>query len=152
MPRSTLCFVAWTLVLLPLRSDAVLDAAFKMVIMSSTERVSRPSTVVVRVTVANISDHEIRLILSSPFCDYQMDVTDESGRPVTRTVKCERVMGMYKVIRIEPKGTFAEDLEISEYRDFSKPGKYSVQLARKIPIWLGTGIVRSNKIMITVKP
>jgi hypothetical protein len=53
---------------------------------------------------------------------------------------------------LKPGETARQTIEVSYRWDMSRPGKYSIQLTRKLPEELGPGVVKSNTITVTVTP
>jgi hypothetical protein len=58
--------------------------------------------------------------------------------------------GIGLISQLKPGESWHEELLITKYYDMSRPGKYTIQLERKLPEELGKGTVRSNPITVTV--
>ncbi len=61
-----------------------------------------------------------------------------TGQPVSRSLK--------------PGESFTDEQEVSRLIDMSRPGKYSIQVARRISDDKKDGVIKSNAITVTVTP
>lgn len=115
------------------------------------------SPVYVLVDLKNNSDK----IVSSMSIDYPpyyiIDVRDEEGYPTPETKFMRelrdpnhRGFGSGGLFQYNPGESWKEQLTITHYYEMSRPGKYTIQLERKLPEELGVGTVKSNTITITV--
>jgi hypothetical protein len=115
--------------------------------------------------VVNVENQSGRTFSSNVAdCDeyYTFDILDEQGRPVPEKERLRNLRESLKpggrrwrhglISEIEPGVSWKEQLFLSEYYDMSRPGKYTIQLQRKLPEELGKGTVKSNIITITVLP
>lgn len=53
---------------------------------------------------------------------------------------------------LKPGGSATGGLDIARYVDLTRPGIYSIQLWRRLPKQEGGAEVRSNVIVVTIKP
>jgi hypothetical protein len=115
------------------------------------------STVLVNVTLTNLSSHVVSFELSNPLCDYVVEVRDGTGRLLPDTegkskTDCSHneITGATGVYRLKPLESMKTKIPISMFSDLSRPGEYSVQVAWRAPKELGNAIVRADSIRITV--
>jgi hypothetical protein len=124
--------------------------------------------VVITITVTNTSDHDISFDDASPHCDYAVSVWDSSGTPAPdtsmgRKMKIKDICATFSLrhtgATVKPSMAASDDtglaadvshLVIGDLYDMSHPGQYTIQAERKLPEQLGDGIVKSNKITVTV--
>ncbi len=124
------------------------------------------SPIFLLVTLANNSTRTV----SIPSFDrdyYRIDVRDEQGKTVPETDEVrkmrEETSAPTNSIRdrktskgligdLKPHTAANETIEVSSYYDMSHPGKYTIQLTRQLPEELGPGVVKSNRITVTVTP
>jgi len=84
--------------------------------------------------------------------NWEFNVRDSAGEPVPRRHdKYEELAGgSYRAGSVGPGKSQVEEVDLARLYDFSKPGKYVVQVSRKIPKELGGGTIESNKITLTL--
>lgn len=133
----------------------------------SVEKAGSP--VAVSVTLTNHSGRTLSASLWDYPDDYTTDVTDAQGNPAPESEEvrkeraqmnacrksgnrlCGKKFGGHGVIsQFKPGETWHETVLITKYYDMSSPGKYTIQLERKLPEELGKGTVKSNPITITM--
>jgi hypothetical protein len=110
------------------------------------------------VTLTNVSNRDVTLHLTSPMCDYAVEVRDSTGGLARdtehkRTANCSgRTLGrnVYEIVR--PNESAEDVINVSRMSDVSQPGKYLVQVMLKLPEEPGHVVVNSNTITITVMP
>jgi len=90
---------------------------------------------------------------------YVIDVRDEEGSPVPETELMRelrdpnhRGFGSGMLFQYKPGESWKEELMVTLYYEMSRPGKYTIQVERKLPKELGIGTVKSNIITITILP
>jgi hypothetical protein len=117
------------------------------------------SEVLVNVTLTNLSSHVVSFELSSPLCDYVVEVRDGTGRLLPDTEAKSKsdcvhphASGEYGIYRLKPNESLTRTIPISMFSDVSRPGDYSVQVAWIAQKELGTALVRAETIKITVIP
>ena len=113
----------------------------------------------VLVTITNISPISITIIDTQPLCDYTVDVLDEAGDvppmdKLRQQINCEAVdieISGRRIIReLKPNKSYSDSLILRQSYEMTHPGKYRVQIGRKIPVQLGKGWVKSNMITLTL--
>jgi hypothetical protein len=110
--------------------------------------------------VKNTSSRDIGLVEvpgdPPPSYQYNIDVHDRDGHPVRMTAYGEKfkpgsTAGSRVTRGLQPGESYAVDLDVTKLFDLRQPGVYVVQAARKIPEYLGAGVVKSNSLTITIK-
>jgi len=133
----------------------------------SVEKAGAP--VAVSITVRNHSDKTLSASLWDYDYDYTMDVRDAQGNsaPDSEEVRkaraemdacrnsgnslCGRKILLHGVVnQFKPGESWKERLLITKYYDMGRPGRYTIQLERKLPEELGKGTVKPNSIAVTV--
>ena len=149
--------LASTLLLLPQGSAKPPNDPFSVIIAAQWPRDKAVSDLSVNVTIANTSSKKITFIDTQPFCDYTVDVRDDAGDvPPTdkwrQKTNCDTVnISGRRIIReLKPNESFSDLLILKQWYEINHPGKYRVQIGRKIPDQLGKGWVKSNTITLTV--
>jgi hypothetical protein len=108
-------------------------------------------------TITNISNREITLHMVNQ-CDYSMDVHDEHGkfRPETlfkQNLDCSHpgsLTGRNMIIVLKPQESTSEEVSASELFDMTNPGEYTVRVSRNVSVSKKDGVVKSNKIVVSV--
>ena len=120
-----------------------------------SEKVGSDLTVIA--TITNTSTKRITIIDTRRFCDYTVDVRNEAGDvpPMNKWRKetnCEGVeVSGRRILRdLKPNESYSDPLILKQWYEMNQPGKYQVQIGRKIPDQLGKGWVKSNMITMTV--
>jgi hypothetical protein len=110
----------------------------------------------VKIVVANTSNHEISLLESSPECDYSTEVRSEGGAaPETdhkRQLVCTGATHVTRrfLKRLQPGESLVDHIVVSILNDMARPGRYSIQVLRKVPAELGPETAKSNVINVDV--
>jgi hypothetical protein len=135
-------------------------------IMTSSGIHRAGSPIFLLVKLANNSNKTIS-ISSFDSDSYAMDVRDEHGNPVPETNEVRRMREERSapanslrgrktskglIGEMKPHTATSETLEVNKYYDMSCPGKYTIRLTRQLPEELGSGVVESNAITVTVTP
>ena len=119
------------------------------------------------ITVTNTSDQSIGFVRSpGPLPEegfrYKIEVRDARGHAAPpsdyvrglkgKTTANESISNIGRTLG--PGETFIDQVTVTRYYDLSRPGRYSISLARPIEPWqrLGKGSVRSNVVTVTVTP
>jgi hypothetical protein len=142
---------------------------FAVTIVSSNDAISAGSGVqkagspiFLLVTLTNNSTRTV----SVPSFDrdyYTIDVRDEHGKSVPETDEARKTKEAMKAPNarmfrsgvteeLKPHKTSRHTIDVSQYLDVSRPGKYTIQATRQLPEELGPGVVKSNTITVTVTP
>ena len=115
------------------------------------------SDVTVIATIRNTSTKRITIIDTDRFCDYIVEVRDSAGDVPPpdkwrQKTNCEDVgISGRRIFReLEPNESYSDLLILKQWYEMNQPGKYQVQIGRKIPDQLGKGWVKSNMITLTV--
>lgn len=112
--------------------------------------------------LVDLANHSHKIV-SSMSIDYPpyyvIDVRDEEGSPVPETELMRelrdpnhRGFGSGMLFQYKPGESWKEELMVTLYYEMSRPGKYTIQVERKLPKELGIGTVKSNIITITILP
>lgn len=160
---------AWIAVLLGLACAMpaqTAQAPFSVTISIQRDSVQSGDSIWIDAVLTNVSEHDIVVHQSGPQCDYTVDVWDHEGHPVRdtdlghrrKTRGCATERNVQRTLK--PHEKLADHILISAMRDenfafrslydLSMPGKYTIQIVRKIPRSYGNGVVRSNVIALTV--
>ena len=133
------------------------SAPFSIMIAAAHTEMKSGSEVRVNVTVTNISNRDIGIEMTSPFCDYVVEVRDSAGRLAPDTEQkrvqycgADRTTGRHFVAQLKPNESVRDSIPVSALSDMSQPGEYSVQVMRKTPKDMGGVVVKSNTITIDV--
>ena len=141
------------------------DLPFTLTIRANKPVEFAGSQIFVWVIQTNISTHVVDCTaahMDSTDVSYHYDAWDENAKPVNKIdYGIPYVSGVHSsshgdICNLEPGKSFEKELIVSFLYDFSKPGKYSIQLSRRALVdsngyrvgeW-----VKSNTITITVLP
>jgi hypothetical protein len=135
---------------------------FTLHISTDKPTVSAGSEVWIKVEITNTSDHWENFPAGAVTyfgkggtaevdANFTYEVRDGSGRLAPAAVPSRSIADARADHGgIGPGETLTRDLRISDERDLSRPGQYTVKLSRKIPGQ--KGIVESNTVTITVRP
>jgi hypothetical protein len=118
------------------------------------------SQIRVEVVLTNTSDHEIGILKSAPEADYMVEVRDANGNMAPDTdfgrrqkdpasVKVSSATPLYS---LKPGESLHDEIQIERLYKISGPGKYSIQASRTVPEEMGSGVVKSNMVNVTVTP
>ena len=145
------------LLLLPQGSAQPPNDPFSVIIAAQWPREKVGSDLPVNVTITNTSTKRITIIDTRRFCDYDVDIRDGAGDvPPTgkwrQKIKCEgvEISGRRIIRELKPNESYSDLLILKQWYEVDHPGKYQVQIERKIPDQLGKGWVKSNMITLTV--
>jgi hypothetical protein len=136
------------------------DQPFTLTIEAAKPSVNAGSNVFIKATLTNVSTQNVDCTeaeVGAAIVSYDYDVRDEEGKPVSKRDMSFPYTGKHwDICSLEPGKTVKRDLLLSWLFDFSKPGKYVVQLSRRTSVdtnGLRTGDrVKSNTVTITVLP
>jgi hypothetical protein len=126
-----------------------------LAIAAPTETVRVGSDLKIKTKLTNTSNRAISFFDTNRECDYPPDVRMEDGRQAPRTsdyshVSCGDASGRRIAIKLEPGQSTEDELIINQFYDLSRPGKYHIQVTRKLPKETGITDVKSNFISITI--
>lgn len=158
MNRPRLAFRVLVLMLVFVRGPAVDKAAVLTLTLGPREMdVVSGSFFTLDAALTNVSDKPITLSDTRSPCDYPLIVNYMDGKqpPETELLRqydCSKPMVVGRVIwfTLKPKESKMEELNIGQYWDVAKPGKYTVRVLRTLPKELGGGSVSSNTVTINV--
>lgn len=129
---------------------------FSLTISTSRESVKLGSDVDLRITMTNLSTHDVDC--SSVYAGgydvrFQIDVRDETGKSVKqRHPHPERFPLSLQMCFLGPGKTITHESRISWQHDFSRPGTYEILVSRNNSSDKSEESIFSNKITITVTP
>jgi hypothetical protein len=136
---------------------AVAPQPFTITVTAATASVAAGSPVSLTVILKNMSKEPLddsgswddRTHLDPNF---KFIVQDAQGRPVPKRIfkHPEFRTGSPLNRTLAPGESVTEEQEVSRLYDFSEPGKYTIQVAMRIPKELGSGMVASNSVTVTV--
>ena len=130
------------------------------IVISAPQSVLRVgSEVRLEVTLTNTSSRRMLIQERNSATDYEIDVRDERGTAVPendygRKLKEPPVMPMNSRnfgIYLQPNESTKESIALSDLYDLSRPGKYSIQVERGVSDNPKDGVVKSNKVILTVR-
>ncbi len=130
---------------------------FTLVLTAEKPTVSLGSDVWVKVRWTNTSDEELN---ASAYVDkstnldlnYSLEFRDSGGRPVPKIPDKSPVGRFFDAQfgALKPGETIDNDISLRRLYDLNRPGKYTLQVSRRVPEALGGGTIKSNIITITV--
>lgn len=135
---------------------------FSLTIDTNSSTIHAGQTIGIWYELANMLDRAITFAPGTMY-PYAVEVRDQIGNTVpdrnANRLEKERIAtgeGDPDLLRQHPEpfrmvGKSTGSLDLNHFVDVSKPGIYSVQLWKKLPVEAGGGEVRSNVIAITVK-
>lgn len=102
----------------------------------ATIKISEP--ILIRITLTNTSDTQIRVIETNPDKEYRLTVRDDAGKPVSRSAYGKEMSdpqgpldrNFAKVL--QPKESSEMQLDLHKFFDFDGPGRYTVSVTRKV--------------------
>jgi hypothetical protein len=159
----TLLVVAVLTIALPsiFGQDGKNQIPFTITISTPSQTVRSGMEVRIHAVLTNVSNHTI-VTEREPASDqgeahYDIRIQDKYGStvPLTergRAIKAHRFDGSKIKIWLQPDGKMEEETILNNQFDLTNPGEYEVQLTRPVSDDPKDGIVKSNKIMITVTP
>ena len=110
-------------------------------------------------TMTNNSPYVLHFLLTNPAFNYRARVLDSKGKPVSETenfrklregARSELFSTRFITKVLKPNESFTDTIEVSYLYELAKPGAYTVQIERDIPRELGSGVVKSNIVKMTV--
>lgn len=134
---------------------------FSITLATKHEVVKVGEDILLEITLTNTSQSEIRLAEAPgdpPPAEFQylIEVHDDKGEPAPdseygRRLKANPNPRGSRVTRaLAPGESLKDETTLTRVFNLSRPDKYIVQASRKIPDYLGKGVVKSNTITITV--
>jgi hypothetical protein len=158
--------VIWTFLLLAGASKAVLGQRapvapdlptpppFSLEITTGHEAFKLGDDVYLRIVMTNNSTEGVDCTAADvgPYdLKFHIVVRDENGQAVSlRHPHLERFPGSFKMCTLRPRESITREILISWQHDFSRPGKYEIQVSRGASSDWTQAPVTSNKIYITV--
>ena len=154
-----LALFAVTSFLVPRAAAQTAKQPFALTLSTDSPSVKAGSDVWVKVTMTNLSNHDVNCaVWSSNGVDlnYMFDVRDGNGTaPPKKTSKHPEIEGAGSIglCTLSPgQSTTPEDNLISRLFHMEKPGQYTVQVSRQASEDPHAGKVSSNTMNITVTP
>jgi hypothetical protein len=136
-----------------------LHPPFTITIGADKSEVKAGDPVDLNIAMKNISDHEVDCGgAPSNALDrrYAYDVVYEDGQAAPKIVKKHPEIGetgsIWRCVIKPGETATAAGGRISQLYDFSRPGKYSIQVSRHVAFDAHSDVVKSNTIVITVVP
>lgn len=120
------------------------------------------SDVRVDIAITNVSQHEITFLRTPGVgrgeLDAELEVTDEHGNATQMTkyweslkkYGIERVEGSRISIVLKPGESFKTSVALNKLYDLNRAGNYTIYAKKRVPDYLGGGVVESNVVTITV--
>jgi hypothetical protein len=132
---------------------------FPLTIATAQGVVKSGSDLTLKITLTNTSSRAISFSDTNRVCDYLVEVRDEKGNlapdtPRKKQITCTggSVEGRNIIVSLQPGESTEDEVVVTDLSDMTRPGFYSVQLARKAPKDLGGSLVKSNWLSIQVTP
>ena len=130
-------------------------APFTLKISPVAEKVKVGRDVFINITLTNTSDHPLDLstyVVGSTDMSYNYDVRMQDGSPAPKRDMNFPYPGSFSGVTLAPGEKTSGENFISWLVDFSKPGKYTIQISRAISGKPSDGVVKSNTITMEVIP
>jgi len=154
------------LVCLALLQASTPKEAFSLTIAAPKEPLRAGAELRLQITVTNTSNRKISFITSpGPIPEdgflYEIDVRDEQGRSVPlssdlrgRDPRVPVDYGSRTARTLAPGESFVDQVTVTRFYDLTRPGQYTISVARSMPPRqnLGNGTVKSNSITLAVTP
>jgi hypothetical protein len=131
----------------------------------TTVPIGRP--IVIAIRLQNTSSESITIDASNGLEQgelyYKVHVLNERGQVPRPTDYLRGLEGSGKsphptvrarssiIFTLQPGESLNDSVNITKLFDISQPGRYEVRVSRTVPVWLGSGMVNSNAITITVR-
>jgi hypothetical protein len=131
------------------------DKPFSITISTEAQSVKAVSEVAIKIRLRNTSNQD--LIVTAVYFDgidgsYTQEVHDKNGNLVEPAVRQGGISLRTAKQILKPGETARGETHISPQYDLSQPGEYVIQLSRPISDDPKDGVVKSNKLKITVTP
>jgi hypothetical protein len=130
---------------------------FSLTLSALTPSVESGSQVHLKVVMKNLSDHDLNYSLCySNGLDraYEYDVRDSHGKALAILTRKHSEIGptfkVWPAHLVKPGETDSSGGVISTFYDMTQPGEYTVQVSRAVSDNPKDGVVRSNKITVTI--
>lgn len=127
---------------------------FTLVLTSDEPKVSLGADLLVKIVWTNTSKVELNANLyrfaSGLDSNYTLDLEDSAGQPVTRRPPPATFNAEFGTLK--PGNSMSDDINLSRLFRLTHPGDFTLQVSRFVPKELGGGVIKSNKITITLVP
>lgn len=129
---------------------------FTLTLEAEENQIKTGAEIKVDITLRNSSNRAIYISLGPAELDYAFEVRDGQNKvpPETdfaRKSKGRPYYGNDTVFTLQPGESLPKALlVVTKFYDMSRPGKYTIQVSRVVPKDLGSGMVKSNTITVTV--
>jgi hypothetical protein len=128
------------------------------VVSPSSQTVKSGTSVLLKVTLTNTSEHNLVFSDGNPICDYPMTVRDSDGNEPPESASkqksdCdEKYLIIARNIRIElkPRETRSGQINTSDYYDLRRTGTYTIQLFRHLPAKISEQDIPANSATVIV--
>jgi hypothetical protein len=156
----TLCvsiLICTSLMVLAPAFGQVAKSPYSITISTDKPTVAAGSNVFIKVKLTNISNEVVDCstydLAGGTDRYYQFDVRDENGAPVKKRDLSLYHDGSWRgKCDLEPGKSMESEKLVSWLHDFSKPGKYLIQISRRFSDDPNPQYAKSNTITITVLP
>ncbi len=132
------------------------NAGLAIVISAPQSTVKVGSDVYIKIQMTNISSHLVdcsSYIVSGTDRRFRVDVRDANGNSRKKeNIHPEIMPGSFAACTLDPGQSVTRDDRISWANDLAQPGVYTIQVSRVVDRDPKNGVVKSNKISITVTP
>jgi hypothetical protein len=154
--RSVLLFIIVGVGAIPaFTQSGPVHAPFTITISTEKSDISAGSEVWIRIKMTNTSNHDVDC--SSVYVNgvdrrYNYEITDATGASMKKNNEHpELVPGSVQMCTLKPgESTPLRQSRVSWLHDFTKPGKYTIQVTRNISDIERDGVAKSNKITVNV--
>lgn len=130
---------------------------FSLTLSTPTANVESGSVVQIMIAMKNLSDHDVDCTPNETNrldTAFEYDVRDGDGKPVESWEKKHPEVGQVFSPRmprsLKPGETINTGEVISSHYNMTQPGEYTIQVSRRISNDAKDGVVKSNKITVTV--
>jgi hypothetical protein len=133
------------------------NQSFSLSIAAQEETAKTGSEIKIKTTLTNVTKHDLTFFDTNRDCDYPVEVRNDNGNPAPETeykqqLRCKEGPsdGRIIMVNLKPQEARHDEIVVTRLYDLTRPGKYFVQVLRKVPKELGQGTVKSNILTITV--
>jgi len=135
-----------------------IKAPFTLALTTENPTVTLGSNISVTIQWTNTSDKALDSsanILDATNVDpnFVFELLDAKGQALPRKVyNFPQTFGHAEFGTLKPGETINHTVNIERLYHINEPGKYTLQVSRHVPKELGGGVIKSNKIAITIAP
>ena len=131
------------------------EEPFSIVITTPDATVRPDGDVAIKIRLTNTSDHPINAsyqVIWGINEGYKYEVRDTNGNVLPRKEQKGGAEGSLRFRTLNPGESLQNNVVLSRVYDMSSPGEYVIQVSRNISGNETDGVVKSNKLKITVTP